>query len=97
MSVANVASFDLEEHHRIEAAVGVTVSVERKAEYGVRMEVATHRLLDQLAAARVLGTFYVVGEIARSNPQLAQLGPPPSSPLLTRVVSTRSTDQQRCT
>jgi polysaccharide deacetylase family protein (PEP-CTERM system associated) len=70
--VANVASFDVEEHHRIEAAVGLTVSAELRAEYAARMEAATRRLLDQLAAARVLATFYVVGEIARTHPALVR-------------------------
>jgi polysaccharide deacetylase family protein (PEP-CTERM system associated) len=36
------------------------------------MEAATRRLLDQLAAAGVKATFYVVGEIARSHPQLVR-------------------------
>ncbi len=72
MGVANVASFDVEEHHRIEAAVGLTVSAALKAEYAARMEAATRRLLDRLAAARVLATFYVVGEIARTHPALVR-------------------------
>lgn len=72
MSPANVASFDVEEHHRIEAAVGVTVSADLQAEYGARMEASTRRLLDQLAAAKVHGTFFVVGQIARARPQLVR-------------------------
>ncbi len=70
MIAANVASFDIEEHHRIEAAVGLAVSAELKADYAARMEASTRRLLDQLAAAKVLATFYVVGEIARTHPKL---------------------------
>jgi polysaccharide deacetylase family protein (PEP-CTERM system associated) len=72
VSAANIASFDVEEHHRIEAAVGLSVSAELKADFAARMEAATRRLLDQLAAAKVLATFYVVGEIARSHPQLVR-------------------------
>jgi polysaccharide deacetylase family protein (PEP-CTERM system associated) len=72
LNAANIASFDVEEHHRIEAAVGLTVSAELKADYAARMEATTRRLLDQLAAAKVLATFYVVGEIARSHPQLVR-------------------------
>ena len=72
MSAANIASFDVEEHYRIEAAVGLTVSAELKADFAARMEAATRRLLDQLATAEVLATFYVVGEIARSHPQLVR-------------------------
>lgn len=70
MIAANVASFDIEEHHRIEAAVGLAVSAELKADYAARMEASTRRLLDQLAGANVLATFYVVGEIARTHPKL---------------------------
>lgn len=67
-----VASFDVEEHHRIEAAAGLTVSPEQKAEYAQRMERTTRRLLDELAAASVNATFYVVGEIARTHPALVR-------------------------
>src|SRR4051812_42818597 len=66
----NVLSFDVEEHHRIEAAVGLTCSTELKADYAARMEATTRRLLDQLATAKALATFYVVGEIARTHPKL---------------------------
>lgn len=68
----NVASFDIEEHYRIEAAVGLTCSAELKADYAARMEASTRRLLDQLAAANVVATFYVVGEIARTHPKLVR-------------------------
>jgi polysaccharide deacetylase family protein (PEP-CTERM system associated) len=67
---ANVVSFDVEEHNRIEAAVGLTIAAELKAEYAARMESSTRRLLDQLAEAKVVATFFVVGEIARSHTQL---------------------------
>ncbi len=67
-----VASFDVEEHHRIEAAVGLSCSTERKAEYAARMETATRALLEQLARAKVLATFYIVGEIAKSHPALVR-------------------------
>jgi polysaccharide deacetylase family protein (PEP-CTERM system associated) len=72
VSAFRVVSFDVEEHHRIEAAVGLTCSADRQAEYGRRMEHSTRRLLDHLAAAGVKGTFYVVGEIARSHPGLVR-------------------------
>lgn len=71
-TVSCVASFDVEEHHRIEAAVGLHLSADVKAEYGRRMELTTRRLLDQLAAANVVATFYVVGEIARTHPALVR-------------------------
>lgn len=72
MTAANVASFDIEEHHRIEAAVGLTVSAELKADYAARMEISTRRLLDQLAKADVFATFYIVGEIAKTHPKLVR-------------------------
>jgi polysaccharide deacetylase family protein (PEP-CTERM system associated) len=71
-TAAYVLSFDVEEHHRIEAAVGLDVPSTTKAEYGRRMELTTRRLLDQLAAAGTTATFYVVGEIARSHPALVR-------------------------
>jgi polysaccharide deacetylase family protein (PEP-CTERM system associated) len=67
-----VASFDVEEHHRIEAAAGLECTAGRKAEYARRMEAATRRLLDQLAEAGVKATFFVVGEIARTHPRLVR-------------------------
>ena len=68
-----VLSFDVEEHDRIEAAVGLSVSAGRRREYADRMAAATHRLLDQLAAAgNVPATFYVVGQIAETHPRLVR-------------------------
>jgi polysaccharide deacetylase family protein (PEP-CTERM system associated) len=72
VDAANVASFDVEEHHRIEAAVGLELTPELQAEYSARLESSTRRLLDQLAAAKVLATFYVVGQIARTHPKLVR-------------------------
>jgi len=68
----NVASFDIEEHFRIEAAAGLQIGPELRAEYGTRMESATRGLLAQLAAANAQATFYIVGEIARSHPGLVR-------------------------
>ncbi len=67
-----VLSFDVEEHNRIEAATHVHCTPEMKADYGDRMEAATRRLMDQLAGAEALGTFYIVGEIALSHPKLVR-------------------------
>ncbi len=67
-----VLSFDIEEHHRIEAAAHLTVSSELQATYAQRMESTTRRLLGQLASHDVLATFYIVGEIAKSHPKLVQ-------------------------
>lgn len=68
----NIASIDVEEHFRIEAAAGLTIEPDRRAEYGRRMEAATRRLLEQFDRAGAKATFYIVGEIARSHPQLVR-------------------------
>jgi polysaccharide deacetylase family protein (PEP-CTERM system associated) len=65
-----VASFDVEEHHRIEAAADLVVPAAVRREYGRRMDLGTRRLLDDLAAARVRATFFVVGDITRTRPGL---------------------------
>jgi polysaccharide deacetylase family protein (PEP-CTERM system associated) len=67
-----ILSFDVEEHHRIEAAAKLRCTKTRMAEYRRRMEVSTRCLLDQLAKAEVRATFFVVGEIARSTPALVR-------------------------
>lgn len=67
-----VASFDVEEHHRIEAAAGLSCPDDRAAEYGRRMEASTRRVLEHLAEANVQATFYVVGDIAKSAPALVR-------------------------
>jgi polysaccharide deacetylase family protein (PEP-CTERM system associated) len=72
VNLFHVASFDLEEHHRIEAASGLTCSAELKAEYARRMDITTRLLLEQLEFRGVRATFYVVGEIARSHPKLVR-------------------------
>ncbi|OWK47366.1 XrtA system polysaccharide deacetylase [Fimbriiglobus ruber] len=69
---AVILSFDVEEHDRIEAAVGVECPPELKATYATRMEAATRGLLAQLAAAGTPATFFVVGQIAESHPQLVR-------------------------
>lgn len=73
MIVPVVLSFDVEEHDRIEAAVGLSVSSELKHTYAERMEVVTRRLLDQLATAGdVKATFYIVGQIGETRPRLVR-------------------------
>jgi polysaccharide deacetylase family protein (PEP-CTERM system associated) len=67
-----VVSFDIEEHHRIEAAAALHCPPERKAEYARRMESTTRALLDHLGAAGVKATFFVVGEIAKTHPGLVR-------------------------
>jgi polysaccharide deacetylase family protein (PEP-CTERM system associated) len=67
-----VLSFDVEEHHRIEAAAGLAISRDRKSQYRERMETTTRRLLDLLARAETRATFFVVGDIARTAPALVR-------------------------
>ena len=72
MSVANVVSFDVEEHHRIEAAAGLAVGPALRAHYAERMDVATRWLLDELGRREIKATFFVVGDIAQTNPGLVR-------------------------
>lgn len=65
-------SFDVEEHHRIEAAAGLTVPESLQHEYARRMEAVTRRLLELLAANGVHATFYIVGTLARTHPHLVR-------------------------
>jgi polysaccharide deacetylase family protein (PEP-CTERM system associated) len=65
-----ILSFDVEEHYRIEAAVGLNVDMAQRAAYAERMEDVTRWLLDCLAERGVTATFYVVGQIARERPAL---------------------------
>ena len=67
-----VLSFDIEEHYRIEAAANIECSPERKPDYANRMERSTRAILERLAAANAKATFYVVGQIAETHPQLVR-------------------------
>jgi len=59
-----VLSFDVEEHHRIEAAVGLEVDPGLRGEYGQRMNQVTEWILEQLAERKIHATFFIVGQIA---------------------------------
>jgi polysaccharide deacetylase family protein (PEP-CTERM system associated) len=67
-----ILSFDIEEHHRIEAAAGLEVPTGLQAHYRDRVDVTTRWLLDRLAERPILATFFVVGQIAEFNPQLVR-------------------------
>jgi polysaccharide deacetylase family protein (PEP-CTERM system associated) len=67
-----VLSFDVEEHDRIEAAAGLTVSPALKGHYRQRLGASTGWLLDALASAQVRATFFVVGQIAEHDPGLVR-------------------------
>jgi polysaccharide deacetylase family protein (PEP-CTERM system associated) len=72
MKPATVLSFDIEEHYRIEAAVDRPCPADRRADYARRMTRSTHRLLETLAEFDAPATFFVVGDIARSQPKLVR-------------------------
>jgi polysaccharide deacetylase family protein (PEP-CTERM system associated) len=67
-----VLSFDVEEHHRIEAAAGLDVAPALRDDYRRRMARATDWILEQLAAHAVRATFFVVGQIAEDDPGLVR-------------------------
>jgi polysaccharide deacetylase family protein (PEP-CTERM system associated) len=67
-----ILSFDVEEHHRIEAASGLSVPTELQAHYRDRVDVMTRWLLDRLAERQLPATFFVVGQIAEFNPRLVR-------------------------
>jgi polysaccharide deacetylase family protein (PEP-CTERM system associated) len=69
---AIVLSFDVEEHHRIEAAAMLRIQPALKEIYDGRLEPTTRLLLDQLAEDGVKATFFVVGQIAVSHPHLVR-------------------------
>jgi polysaccharide deacetylase family protein (PEP-CTERM system associated) len=68
----HVVSFDVEEHHRIEAASGLSCPPELKTEYARRMEVTTRMLLEKLQERNVKATFFLVGEIAKTHQSLVR-------------------------
>lgn len=65
-----ILSFDVEEHHRIEAAAGRPIASELRAHCTARLEPATGWLLDQLEQRDIRATFFIVGDIARHKPEL---------------------------
>jgi polysaccharide deacetylase family protein (PEP-CTERM system associated) len=67
-----ILSFDVEEHHRIEAAAGLDCPPWLRDEYARRMDACTRWLLDELAALDIRATFFVVGQVARSHPDLVR-------------------------
>lgn len=67
-----ILSFDVEEHHRIEAAAGLPIDPNLQAHYGERMVVSTRWLLEQLDRFDIKSTFFIVGEIARHHPALVR-------------------------
>ncbi|MGL4421803.1 MAG: XrtA system polysaccharide deacetylase [Gemmataceae bacterium] len=72
MTIPYILSFDIEEHHRIEAAFGLSVPPATQAEYAQRMDRSTRQILELLAKHQALASFYIVGEIAKSHPELVK-------------------------
>ncbi len=67
---AIILSFDVEEHYRIESAAGLNFGEKQRAYYSGRVEPATRWILDQLERFETRATFFIVGEVARQNPDL---------------------------
>jgi polysaccharide deacetylase family protein (PEP-CTERM system associated) len=67
-----VLSFDVEEHHQIEAAAGLDLDPGLVARYGERVGPATRWILDRLAEVGSRATFFVVGQVARKDPALVR-------------------------
>ena len=65
-----ILSFDVEEHYRIEAAAGYDCPAALRQQYASRMETTTRKLLELLAEHDAKATFFIVGQIAISHPQL---------------------------
>ncbi len=65
-----ILSFDVEEHHRIEAAAGLVISPAHQGHYRERLEPSTRWILDALAARGAKATFFVLGQIAEHSPSL---------------------------
>jgi len=67
-----VLTFDVEEHHRIEAAAGLIVDSRLQEEYRERMRRSTEWILERLAAWEISATFFIVGQIAERNTSLVR-------------------------
>lgn len=67
-----VLSLDVEEHHRIESAAGVTVPPDEQVYHAERVEPATHWLLEELARRNARATFFVLGDLAQRYPRLVR-------------------------
>ena len=67
-----ILSFDVEEHHRIESAVGLDVAGTLRADYHRRMCSVTHCILERLAEKDIPATFFVLGQIAEESPSLVR-------------------------
>ena len=71
-SIPFILSFDVEEHNRIEAAVGLEVDSKLKGDYRERMTRMTEWILEKLADGNIRATFFIVGQIGNENPKLVR-------------------------
>jgi polysaccharide deacetylase family protein (PEP-CTERM system associated) len=67
-----ILSFDVEEHYRIEAAVGLAIDPAFKSHCCQRLGPSTHWLLEQLDRWDIKATFFIVGQIAQHSPELVR-------------------------
>jgi len=65
-----ILSFDVEEHYRIEAAAGRVIDPALREVYENRVAPSTLWILDELEREGARATFFVVGQIAKTQPQL---------------------------
>jgi len=69
---AVVLSFDVESHALIEAASGLALGPELTALCAARVAPATEWLLEALARRQIRATFFLVGQLARTDPGLVR-------------------------
>ncbi|QDV39722.1 XrtA system polysaccharide deacetylase [Tautonia plasticadhaerens] len=67
-----VLSFDVEEHHRIEAAAGLEIDADLRRHYAGRVGPATRLLLGMLGERGIRATFFIVGDLACRDPDLVR-------------------------
>ncbi len=65
-----ILSFDIEEHHRIEAAAHLRIDSSLQDEYSRRAADLTRWLIETLAERQIPATFFILGEFAQSQPAL---------------------------
>jgi len=74
-SIANprvILSFDVEEHHQIEAAANLAIESRIQRNSQLRVEPATQWLIDQLDMRCIKATFFIVGVVAERNKSLVR-------------------------
>lgn len=67
-----VLSFDVEEHWRIEAAAKLTFNDTKKQYYAERVAPSTRWILEELAKHNRRATFFIVGQLAKAQPDLVK-------------------------